>query len=276
MRADTFFREYQNTGYEYVEVIKSSSPIRCGVGHYHLRSSICSDPVHSSDSKSDKSVEGFISEGVKEASLRSTRRHLKFLFLNNVTASWRFLTLTYGSGGCSDRKKVFRDIEKMVERMEKETRRDVKYICVLEKHKDGQRYHAHILIHCNYYSNEFFKKHFWKNGFVVLRRLKKKSPNDSPIKVMKYLLKYISKDSDDVEFRKKRFSASRNLIREPLKYNMLYDDDGLFNQALRNWKNAGWIQLDYYTVEKDGILWSVFLFGRRGRPFGAPLQAGVE
>ena len=247
---NTFVREYLNKEEKYLEIIHT------GVDYAYRRNSILSRNsggdnlginIYDKTNKTDKEK---VKKDWKAESVRRAKKLLKFLILNNVNSQWRFVTLTYAGEGKHNKANAVRDIQKMIERLEKYLCRDVKYIAVKELHKTGHGIHFHILMNIPYFKNEFFQKKFWKKGFVKIEKLKKTLKNFTLIGVFRYLKKYMTKDSDDTEKYEKRFFSSRNLIREPRKIvkQMNEDDFVHFLQGITKMKAH---QIEAWQIEDE-------------------------
>ena len=187
-------------------------------------------------------------------SIRRAKKELKALVLNNVTSNWRFLTLTYEGKGQTDRKQLSRDIEEMIRRMEEHTKKDIEYICSFEFHPGGHGYHAHLLLNYNFYKNEVFQRLFWQKGFVRMRKLLHRKSPRCILREAKYMMKYVSKDAEKTEKGCKRYSASRNLIREAyiVAYNAKCVDD--VKKIAKRLIERGYNYVENYSMVLDGEL----------------------
>jgi hypothetical protein len=215
--ANLFIREYLNEEFNVAEIIYTDRVYNINddsdLRDYKVDNSAkkVEEVVLSDAEKAEKARISF------ESSIARSKKELKFLVLCNLTSSWRMLTLTYSGAGCQDREVIARDVQHMIERLEKHVKKDVKYICAFEFHPGGHGYHAHLLIDCPFFYNEFFQKNFWKHGFVKLKHVHFERNPRALIKVSRYLTKYIEKDADKSELHTKRYSSSRNLTRTPIR-----------------------------------------------------------
>lgn len=256
---NVFIRRYLNPINDILEVIYAERPYSTGIFNHrsrlnnlHTPSSIPLLQLAGECSVPDKEVN-------KKCSIRRSKKTLKFLILNNCTNNWRFLTLTYRGEGCLNRNTLFRDIEHFFEAIKKEVHGDLKYIAIVEFHKDKKRYHAHILCNLPYIRNEYIEEKYWKHGFVKLEKLKAKSEAHNLISVLKYMMKYTTKSiEENVEF-KKRFSSSRNLEREPIKVSELWNSPEQLTRFIMERLKEGYRTEHYYKIDIENNVLEGFL-----------------
>lgn len=269
----TMQTNYDNGRHSYVEVSTFDRPMYVAISEderARLAMATLRGREHSLDP--DKSARRSPEESQKE-SLRRTRKQIKALTLLNADNSWRFLTLTYEGAGCHDRRQIARDIQHMVERMEAHYRRDVRYICVYEYHHTGHGLHAHLLIDAPYETNEAFRRMFWRRGFVKIIRLKKQSQDSSLMAVLKYLIKYISKDVKSDVSGLKRYSSSRNLKTEPHKSYHKDPQGHVMAYLVGRLKATGFREVDTWRVQIGDIEMMRTILIREGTPSGADSDA---
>jgi len=267
---NTYVREYFTEEYNILEIISSSEDQPQNyVGKSNKKENGVGANGEDPPTLTDQEIEEK-AEKSKQESIRRTKRDLKFLVYNNVLSNWRFATLTYAGKGEFSRDQVFRNVEQMVERIEEKEKRDIQYICALELHPGGHGYHAHLVIDIPYYKNEYFQKMFWRKGFVKLEKLRiGKNPRQLS-KVVSYLIKYVTKSIENGDKGKKRYSSSRNLIRQPFRISLNIQSDTQFYKLIQKYKKKGYREIERYDFIIEDIEYTVTIF-HRSRPTGPGL-----
>jgi hypothetical protein len=244
-----FVREYFNREANYAEVIVSS---KCHTvpepGESWSVNSCVDDDENIERIETDEEREERRKKYIDD-SIRRSRKQVKFLTINNVTSGWRMLTLTYAGDGCYCRDTVARDVQHMVEKIEQEEKADIQYICAFELHPKGHGYHAHLLIDCRYYRNETFQEKFWSHGFVKLKKMWFKGRVADALNAARYITKYITKDVTDAVKNKKRYSASRNLFREPFRYDLKFCNGEDIKKFVSKIKERGYKFVENYDYQ---------------------------
>jgi len=140
------------------------------------------------------------------------RRNIMMYAQKNFNAEYdKFITLTFKEN-IKDLKQANREYKKFLQRLRYKTRKDFKYLAVIEFQKRGA-VHYHMLSDLNYIKKSEFAE-IWGNGFVYINRIKHVDDLGA------YLISYIGgkkskkKDKDrDFELlkRNKSYLRSNNL-----------------------------------------------------------------
>lgn len=134
---------------------------------------------------------------------RDLIRRLACLNFNNKYD--KFLTLTFKEN-ITDLTFSHEEFKKFIKRLEYKQGKKLKYLAVIEFQNRGA-IHYHCLINFDYIPHEELQN-IWGNGFVFITSI---SHVDN---LGAYLVKYMTKDNDDIRLRgKKGYLASRNLKR---------------------------------------------------------------
>jgi len=135
-------------------------------------------------------------------SLTRTRRNIRRLINANKTMS-KFLTLTFADNVC-DIDFANYEFKKFIERLKYQyPTLDLKYLTVIEFQKRGA-VHYHMILNTPKIKASKIAE-LWGNGFIKINQIKKCD------NVGAYVSKYLSKESTERLFNRKKFFCSRNL-----------------------------------------------------------------
>lgn len=144
-------------------------------------------------------------EFYQTASLNRTIKTFTRLILHNYTEHTTLVTLTYAKP-CTDRDEHWANLNRMSVRFKRMYGFELNYIAVPEYHKDGIRFHWHLVVNNKYFDYMLFQEEVWRLGFVKVSPKPDSSLVEAGRNLAKYLVKYIGKEMNtDVE-RKKRYS----------------------------------------------------------------------
>jgi len=171
-------------------------------------------------------------------SLTRTRRNIRRL-INSNPAINKFMTLTFADN-VVDIDVANYEFKKFIERLKYAYPHiELKYLSVIEFQKRGA-VHYHILLNVptpDLKSKElrekfevFFAKEYWRNGFVDVKDI------DKVDNLGAYVSKYLSKESTERLFNKKKFFCSQNLERPFQTVDKLCIDNLIEMYKLKNIK----------------------------------------
>lgn len=136
--------------------------------------------------------------------LTRTRRNIRRLINSNKTLT-KFLTLTFSENVCNIDIANY-EFKKFIERLKYAyPKLDLKYLTVIEFQNRGA-VHYHMLLNTPYIKAKEFSK-LWRNGFIKINKVKNCDNLGA------YVSKYLSKESTERLYNKKKFFCSTNLER---------------------------------------------------------------
>ena len=144
----------------------------------------------------------------RQNNMQKARNRLRRLITANFDENSKFITLTF-KDNLTDVKKANKEFKKFIQRM-RYRYGGFKYVAVIEFQKRGA-VHYHMMSDLDYIENEKLNK-IWGNGFVKINNI---THVDN---VGAYMIKYMTKDNNDMRLRGlKSYQTSKNLDR-PIEY----------------------------------------------------------
>lgn len=144
----------------------------------------------------------------RQNNMQKARNRLRRLITANFNENSKFITLTF-KDNLKDVKKANKEFKKFIQRM-RYRYGNFKYAAVIEFQKRGA-VHYHMMSDLDYIENEKLNK-IWGNGFVKINNI---THVDN---VGAYMIKYMTKDNNDMRLRGlKSYQTSKNLDR-PIEY----------------------------------------------------------
>jgi hypothetical protein len=148
----------------------------------------------------------------RKVSGKRKRDYVRRLIAQNFDSGSKFVTLTFRDGSVED----VRDVEACHRAWHQFTKRlrrrypDVKALAVVEFQDANGRgaVHYHMICNLPYIPNEELAE-IWGNGFIRINRI------DHVDNVGAYVVKYMSKDVDDVRLRKRKAYYRVGRLEEP-------------------------------------------------------------
>jgi hypothetical protein len=135
-------------------------------------------------------------ENRRRAARRAKTQVRRYCVANRLR---RLVTLTYGPPFCTSHDQVVRDVGDFIRKLRRVLglKGPIPYVWVPELHKDGQRYHVHVVV------DRFLPKpvlrQCWPHGFVDIREVRNRgrAKGEAMRRVAGYVAKYVSKTYED-------------------------------------------------------------------------------
>lgn len=146
-------------------------------------------------------------ENRRRAARRARTQVRRYCVANRLR---RLVTLTYAPPFCTDHDQVVNDVAQFVRRLRKALHVEAfPYVWVPELHKDGQRYHVHVVI------DRFVPKavvaECWGHGFVDVRQIRNNGEGNGTAmrRVAGYVAKYVAKTYEDEAGGRHRYEVGQ-------------------------------------------------------------------
>ena len=137
-------------------------------------------------------------ENLRRAARRARTQVRRYCVANRLR---RLITLTYRPPFCTSHDQVVKDVGLFIRHLRKSLGIEGRfaYVWVPELHKDGQRYHVHVVV------DRFIPKRMveeaWGHGFVDVREIRNQgkagNKGEAMRRVAGYVAKYVGKSYDD-------------------------------------------------------------------------------
>lgn len=157
----------------------------------------------------------------KYETLCRARRQILNIARNNFSDRMKFLTLTYATPTL-EKSKIRADLKVMCKRFYRDYNYNLKYIAVLETHKNYNSYHIHMIIDSHYIKQDIWQNNIWKNGIINIQKIKSNENKKSIIQVISYVSKYVSKALSSNESYVHNYLVSKNWNRQYIKSSYIY------------------------------------------------------